>query len=190
MLVVVHGTVVVEGSKVVVVGHDAVLGAAGTSGLAPAFVAMIGAATTAASVSAARWVRRSRVVMVPFCVSPEPQTYTDLYGGRVTLTVHTLGHGTLPAEDLVALLDDAAVERLADVRSFPGSRHNPQFGREAMAEWVPEAGHPYVWLPKLGGRRRQVPDSKHIAPRNDRSEERRVGQEGVRTCRSRWSPYT
>ncbi|HEY9555691.1 MAG TPA: DUF488 domain-containing protein [Acidimicrobiales bacterium] len=85
----------------------------------------------------------------------------------MTLTVHTLGHGTLPAEDLVALLDDAAVERLADVRSFPGSRHNPQFGREAMAEWVPEAGHPYVWLPKLGGRRRKVPDSKHIALRND-----------------------
>src|SRR3546814_15137419 len=128
---------------------------------------MIGAATTAASVSAARWVRRSRVVMVPFCVSPEPQTYTDLYGGRVTLTVHTLGHGTLPAEDLVALLDDAAVERLADVRSFPGSRHNPQFGREAMAEWVPEAGHPYVWLPKLRGRRRTVPDSQHIALRTD-----------------------
>src|SRR3546814_5861558 len=132
MLVVVHGTVVVEFRRVLFRSHDAVWGAAGTSGLAPALVAMIGAATTAASVSAARWVRRRRVVMVPLCVSPEPQTYTDLYGGRVTLTVHTLGHGTLPAEDLVALLDDAAVERLADVRSFPGSRHNPQFGREAI----------------------------------------------------------
>src|SRR3546814_13315787 len=115
---------------------------------------MIGAATTAASVSAARWVRRSRVVMVPFCVSPEPQTYTDLYGGRVTLTVHTLGHGTLPAEDLVALLDDAAVERLADVRSFQASRHIPQVGRAAMDAWGPEAVHPIVWLATPGGRRR------------------------------------
>src|SRR3546814_20781328 len=26
--------------------------------------------------------------------------------------------------------------------------------------------------------------------RGDRSEERRVGKEGVSTCRSRWSPYT
>src|SRR3546814_18704299 len=122
---------------------------------------MIGAATTAASVSAARWVRRSRVVMVPFCVSPEPQTYTDLYGGRVTLTVHTLGHGTLPAEDLVALLDDAAVVRLADVRSFPGSRPNPQLGREATAEWKPAAAHPYVWLPNPRGPPRQMPAPTH-----------------------------
>src|SRR3546814_17750461 len=30
----------------------------------------------------------------------------------------------------------------------------------------------------------------HIdGPRWERSEERRVGKEGVRTCRSRWSPY-
>src|SRR3546814_20055702 len=110
---------------------------------------MIGAATTAASVSAARWVRRSRVVMVPFCVSPEPQTYTDLYGGRVTLTVHTLGHGTLPAEDLVALLDAAAVERLADVRQCTGSRPTPPFGSRAKAKGGPEPRPPHVWLPKL-----------------------------------------
>src|SRR3546814_17066388 len=36
-----------------------------------------------------------------------------------------------------------------------------------MAVWVPEACHPYVWRPKLGGRLRKVPDSKHIALRND-----------------------
>src|SRR3546814_18508670 len=31
--------------------------------------------------------------------------------------------------------------------------------------------------------------SKQVAPSRIRSEERRVGKECVRTCRSRWSPY-
>src|SRR3546814_11819888 len=30
---------------------------------------------------------------------------------------------------------------------------------------------------------------EHALPRRRRSEERRVGKEGVSTCRSRWSPY-
>src|SRR3546814_19662162 len=36
--------------------------------------------------------------------------------------------------------------------------------------------------------RRSVTGS--ASPGSRRSEERRVGKEGVRTCRSRWSPYT
>ncbi len=81
--------------------------------------------------------------------------------------VHTLGHGTLDAAAFTAVLDDAGVDRLVDVRSHPGSRHNPQFGRDVMAQWLPEEGHPYSWLPKLGGRRRKQPHSKHVALRND-----------------------
>src|SRR3546814_4833413 len=33
------------------------------------------------------------------------------------------------------------------------------------------------------------PVYRHCEERSDRSEERRVGQECVSTCRSRWSPY-
>ena len=55
-------------------------------------------------------------------------------------TLHTVGHGTLPAEAFASLLDGAHVARLVDVRSFPGSRHNPQFGREEMERWVPDGG--------------------------------------------------
>ena len=54
-------------------------------------------------------------------------------------TLHTVGHGTLPAEKFASLLDGAHVARLVDVRSFPGSRHNPQFAREEMERWVPDA---------------------------------------------------
>lgn len=81
--------------------------------------------------------------------------------------VHTIGHGTLPAEAFAALLDGADIDSVVDVRSFPGSRHNPQFGREEMERWVPETGHGYVWMRVLGGRRRPVAGSKHVSLRNE-----------------------
>jgi uncharacterized protein (DUF488 family) len=82
-------------------------------------------------------------------------------------TLHTVGHGTLPAEKFASLLDGAYVARLVDVRSFPGSRHNPQFAREEMERWVPDAGIGYAWMRELGGRRRPVVGSKHVALRHD-----------------------
>jgi uncharacterized protein (DUF488 family) len=53
------------------------------------------------------------------------------------------------------------------VRSFPGSRRNPQFGREELERWVPAASVGYVWIRELGGRRRPVAGSKHVALRHD-----------------------
>jgi uncharacterized protein (DUF488 family) len=71
----------------------------------------------------------------------------------------TLGHGTASAEELVAWLDGAGVERLVDVRTAPGSRRHPQFRRETMAGWLAEAGVAYRWEPELGGFRKPAPDS-------------------------------
>jgi uncharacterized protein (DUF488 family) len=85
----------------------------------------------------------------------------------VTPTLHTVGHGTLPAEELASLLDRAQVGSVVDVRSFPGSRRNPQFGREEMQGWLPTVGLGYVWIRELGGRRRPVSGSKHVALRDD-----------------------
>jgi uncharacterized protein (DUF488 family) len=82
-------------------------------------------------------------------------------------TLYTVGHGTLPAEAFASLLDGAHVGRVVDIRSFPGSRHNPQFGREEMERWMPKAGLGYVWMGDLGGRRRAVAGSKHLALRHD-----------------------
>ena len=82
-------------------------------------------------------------------------------------TLRTIGHGTLTAEMFASLLDRADVGRVIDVRSFPGSRRNPQFGHEEMERWAPEAGIAYVWIRELGGRRRPIPGSKHVALRND-----------------------
>ncbi len=70
----------------------------------------------------------------------------------------TVGHGTLSAEAFATLLREAGVELLVDVRSFPGSRRHPQFAREAMARWLPDAGTAYRWDGRLGGRRRLPKD--------------------------------
>lgn len=82
------------------------------------------------------------------------------------MRIHTVGHGTLAAEDLVHLLQGAGVEQLVDIRSFPGSRRNPQFGRPEMERWVPDAGIDYTWSQGLGGRRRPVEGSEHVALRH------------------------
>jgi uncharacterized protein (DUF488 family) len=71
----------------------------------------------------------------------------------------TVGHGTATAEELAALLAGAGVERLVDVRTAPGSRHNPQFRREAMQRWLPAAGVAYRWERELGGWRKPDPAS-------------------------------
>lgn len=78
-----------------------------------------------------------------------------------------MGHGTLEADAFERLLRDAAVEQLVDIRSFPGSRRNPQFGRDVLAKSIPAAGIGYRWQRELGGRRRVMSDSRHVALRND-----------------------
>ena len=82
------------------------------------------------------------------------------------MTIHTVGHGTLSDADFTALVRDAGVEEVVDIRSFPGSRRNPQFGTVEMARWLPEASVAYSWMRDLGGRRKAVPGSKHVALRH------------------------
>jgi uncharacterized protein (DUF488 family) len=83
------------------------------------------------------------------------------------MAIHTVGHGTLPADDFAQLVVGAGLEHVVDIRSYPGSRHNPQFAREAMEAWLPERGLAYTWRRALGGRRRTRPDSRNVALRND-----------------------
>jgi uncharacterized protein (DUF488 family) len=85
----------------------------------------------------------------------------------VTAELLTVGHGVLAAGELADLLRGAGVDHLVDVRSYPGSRRHPQFGREEMATWLPDAGVAYRWEPRLGGRRPVWADSEHVALRNE-----------------------
>lgn len=79
----------------------------------------------------------------------------------------TLGHSTRPIEEFIGLLREHEVRTLADVRTVPKSRHNPQYGREALTQTLAAAGIRYVHLPTLGGLRRPRPDSPNGAWRNE-----------------------
>jgi uncharacterized protein (DUF488 family) len=65
----------------------------------------------------------------------------------------TVGHGSLDRVALQRLLQDAAVELVVDVRRYPGSRRNADVRREALEQWLPDAGIEYRWDERLGGRR-------------------------------------
>ncbi len=75
------------------------------------------------------------------------------------MSIHTLGHSTRSQEALVALLQEAGVELLVDVRSYPRSRRNPQFDAEALAAALGRAGIGYAHLKALGGRRGPAKDA-------------------------------
>ena len=69
------------------------------------------------------------------------------------LVIWTVGHSNRPAGELVGLLRAQQIEVLADVRSQPYSRHNPQFRRESLKAALEQAGLRYVFLgAELGGR--------------------------------------
>lgn len=81
-------------------------------------------------------------------------------------TLWTIGHSTRDWDVFVAMLREAGVAILVDVRRFAGSRRNPQFSGTTMATALPDAGIDYVPMPALGGRRPPRPDSPHTAWRN------------------------
>jgi uncharacterized protein (DUF488 family) len=70
-----------------------------------------------------------------------------------SVIVFTVGHSTRTIAAFLALLREAQIDCLVDVRRFPGSRRHPQFNAEALAQSLAEAGILYQHLPSLGGRR-------------------------------------
>ncbi|MCW6004825.1 DUF488 domain-containing protein [Micromonospora sp. CPCC 205371] len=78
--------------------------------------------------------------------------------------VFTVGHGARPVEELVAVLREARIGVLVDIRRYPVSRRHPQFGREALGATLDAAGIAYEWQGEtLGGRRSRRRDSRHTA---------------------------
>ncbi len=80
--------------------------------------------------------------------------------------VLAIGHSTRPIDEFVELLQAAKVATLADVRTIPRSRANPQFDQKALARALEQAGIAYVHVPQLGGLRRARRDSPNGAWRN------------------------
>src|SRR5437870_5320444 len=67
--------------------------------------------------------------------------------------VLTIGHSTHSMDAFIALLRQHGVTALADVRSAPFSRFNPQFNKEALKHSLKAHGIKYVFLGReLGAR--------------------------------------
>jgi uncharacterized protein (DUF488 family) len=74
-------------------------------------------------------------------------------------TIFTIGHSTRTIADFTALLEEAGIELLADVRSVPRSRTNPQFNSDALAQALSTVGIEYRHLKALGGLRHRRKDA-------------------------------
>ena len=70
--------------------------------------------------------------------------------------IFTIGHSTRSARELIALLREAGVDMLADVRTVPRSRFNPQFNTDVLPQTLTEAGIDYRHMPALGGLRHRA----------------------------------
>lgn len=68
--------------------------------------------------------------------------------------IFSIGHSNHPIGQFLGLLARHDIAAVADVRSTPYSRFNPQFNRETLAEHLRSAGVSYVFLgEELGGKR-------------------------------------
>ena len=80
--------------------------------------------------------------------------------------IFTVGHSALPIERFIALLHTYGIACVADIRTVPRSRHNPQFNGDALGRALKPEHIEYVSLPALGGLRRARQDSSNTGWRN------------------------
>jgi uncharacterized protein (DUF488 family) len=71
--------------------------------------------------------------------------------------VYTIGHSTHPLEKFLELLRLHGIEVLADVRSTPVSRRNPQFNRDNLRKSLAVVNIEYVFLGQELGARSKDP---------------------------------
>jgi uncharacterized protein (DUF488 family) len=88
---------------------------------------------------------------------------------RLAGTIYTIGHSTRSVAELAALLREAEVDLLVDVRSVPHSRANPQFNTDTLPQELAADGIGYRHLRALGGLRHHpkgAPQSPNTLWRN------------------------
>lgn len=77
------------------------------------------------------------------------------------LPIYTVGHSNRPLDEFVSILKGAEVELVADVRTVPRSRANPQYNGDALAVELQPFGIGYERFAELGGLRSR---SKAVPP--------------------------
>lgn len=71
--------------------------------------------------------------------------------------IYTVGHSTHTIEKFLDLLERNDVTAIADVRSSPFSRHNPQFNKDTLSAELKKRGVAYVFVGKELGARSDDP---------------------------------
>jgi uncharacterized protein (DUF488 family) len=84
--------------------------------------------------------------------------------------LYTIGHGTRPVGQFAGLLRGAEVTLVADVRSVPRSRTNPQYDRDRLPQSLAAFHIGYEHIVPLGGlrgRRRGIPSEVNAFWQNE-----------------------
>ncbi len=81
-------------------------------------------------------------------------------------TIYTVGHSTRTVQEFIGLLKCFGIDLVADIRTVPKSRHNPQFHIDRFPGSLAPAGIDYRHLPGLGGLRRPAKESINTGWRN------------------------
>jgi uncharacterized protein (DUF488 family) len=82
----------------------------------------------------------------------------------------TIGHSTRPRDDFIALLREAEVRVVADVRTIPRSRTNPQYNADELERVLAACQIGYEHIATLGGlrgRQRDVPPTLNAFWKNE-----------------------
>jgi uncharacterized protein (DUF488 family) len=71
---------------------------------------------------------------------------------------YTIGHSIRPIEEFVAILREAGVTLVVDVRTVPRSRRNPHYNRDELPRTLAAFGIGYEHIAALGGLRGKMRD--------------------------------
>src|SRR5215470_6817935 len=82
-----------------------------------------------------------------------------------TAAFYTIGHSTRSLEEFGDLLAENGVRLVADVRTMPRSRTNPQFNTDVLPDALAARGIEYRHLAELGGLRGK-PKDRAVSPNN------------------------
>jgi uncharacterized protein (DUF488 family) len=83
---------------------------------------------------------------------------------HATTSLWTIGHSNRSIDELIAMLTEAGIVTLVDVRAQPHSTRYPQFNEDVLREACGQANIVYHWAGRhLGGLRAMRPGSPHLA---------------------------
>ncbi len=86
--------------------------------------------------------------------------------GSAMSTVYTIGHSTHAITEFLGILQHFGIGVVADIRTMPKSRHNPQFHIDRLPESLAAVGIDYRPMPGLGGLRKPAEGSINTGWRN------------------------